>query len=120
MARILVPLLIAAGVVIGFGMSGTATALGANPLWATQVTFTGALAGTVLALVGRLALRRRFRAGSGFAVLAMASYGVASLGKASFLASYAENATAGQMWFYGWIGAATLATAAIAMMLFRR
>ena len=50
-------------------------------------------------------LRALWAGGGFFAVLAL-SLIVAVVGKARFAASYADDQFAGQMWFFGWIGAA--------------
>lgn len=120
MYRILLPVLIASAIVIAAGTLGVTAGLGAHPSWATQVTFLGAAAGSALALVGRLVLRRRIRAGLGFGLLAIAAFVVASLGKSRFVASFAEDRVAGLFWYYGWIATATLAVAAIATLMFGR
>lgn len=86
--------------------AGLSERLGAHPFWAVKTGGIGAAIGAGLAVV--LALLRTkvaLRIGLGVAVL-VAGYAAARLGAARFAASYAEDALAGRMWFFGWIGAA--------------
>ncbi|WP_424975262.1 hypothetical protein [Dinoroseobacter sp. S124A] len=93
---------------------GLPRTLGAHPFWATQVLWIGAPLGLVLALLATLRARPGIGALAGLA-LSGAAFWAATQGRIAFAASYAEDALAGQMWYFGWIaltaGAAlTLAT----------
>jgi len=100
--------LVGAGAAFGLVMVGTHLGLtgllGAHPFWAVKVGYIGALVGLVLA-VGfwwmRVGFGLKLTLAAGLLILAA---GVAALGKARFAASYAEDALAGKMWFFGWIG----------------
>lgn len=81
------------------------TALGAHPLWATQVLIVGALIAMTLHAVLRPRVTAKFAV---MIVVCLVAYGVATYGKTAFAASYAEDAFAGQLWFFGWhVAAAT-------------
>lgn len=76
------------------------THAGAHPQWATQVLLSGVVIGTMLAIVTmRVSVSWRM---IGFSVVAVISYLIANTGKNRFAASYAEDAFAGQMWYFGW------------------
>jgi hypothetical protein len=120
MTQIFMPLLIASAIVIALGTFGVTAELGAHPFWSTQITLIGAVAGSVLALIARATVHRRIRASLTFSGLGLAAFALASIGKSRFVASFAEDRVAGLFWYYGWIAAASLATAAIATLMFRR
>lgn len=76
---------------------------GAHPWWSIKSIWLGAPAGLLLALaawVGGLSQRLRLLGFSGLSALAFTA---AKLGQTRFAASYAEDALAGQMWYFGWI-----------------
>ncbi|MBO9450857.1 hypothetical protein J7426_11345 [Tropicibacter sp. R16_0] len=105
-------------------LAGGATALdlpkmlGAHPWWSVKVIWIGLIIGLVGFAVGAgLKLSGRVASG-GFTVLAIASYAVAAVGKTRFAASFAEDAVAGQMWYFGWIATCAF-TAAAVLSLFR-
>lgn len=86
-------------------------ALGAHPQWAQSVVSIGAPIG----LFGFMALiktNKTVLSAVGIAGL-VAAYVTAVTGKARFVASYADDTIAGQMWFYGWIAACTFAVFAV-------
>src|SRR6056297_2501387 len=91
---------------------GATEALGAHPFWAVKTGVSGAVGGAAAFAALRFAgLAPGATAGLGLAALA-ASGLAAHLGKAAFVASDAENALAGRVWFLGWFsvaGAACLA-----------
>ena len=92
---------------------------GAHPWWSDQVLWIGLLPGLLVgALLGRAHLGRAVRAATA-AGLAAAAFAAASAGKARFAASYAEDALAGQIWYFGWIGICLFATAAVATIALR-
>ncbi len=83
-----------------FYLAGGLTLAGAHPSWADQVLVSGVVIGTILA-IATTRLPGQLRV-IGFSVLAIGSYLVAYSGKARFVASFAEDAFAGQMWYFGW------------------
>jgi hypothetical protein len=102
----------AAGVVVVVAQLGVFGALGAHPFWAAKIGWIGAGLGAAAAL------GLRAHRGRGLAIaLALTACGAAAavLGKRVFAASYAENALAGQAWYFGWITTATGLTAALAL-----
>ncbi|WP_171175956.1 hypothetical protein [Ruegeria sp. HKCCD8929] len=53
----------------------------------------------------------------GFGLLTVVAFGIAHFGKTRFAASFAEDALAGQAWYFGWIATCALAVALIASLL---
>ncbi len=105
-------------------IAGAATALdlprmfGAHPWWSVKVIWIGLPVGLgFYAASASLSLSSPVQL-VGFTVLTSLSYIVAVLGKTRFAASYAEDALAGQMWYFGWVGACAFAAAAL-ISLFR-
>lgn len=47
----------------------------------------------------------------------LASFGLATLGKARFAATFGEDQLAGQLWYFGWIGAGFFLTTALVGLL---
>ena len=96
-------------------------ALGAHPWWSQSVILIGLPVGIALAaMLGgltRLPLVARLVLTAGLAGL---SFAVATVGKARFAASYAEDVFGGQMWYFGWIATCALAIAVIATALWPR
>lgn len=76
--------------------------LGAHPWWSQQVLMTGALGGLVLGLIFDRFLKGRLIAVLALLVVAAIGFGVAKYGQTQFAASFAEDALAGQLWFFGW------------------
>lgn len=112
-----------AGAVAAFALylTGLPLAVGAHPFWAVKVIWIGAPLGLLVSLAFIRLPRTSGIALSG-AVL-IASYLVAHIGKTRFAASYAEDALAGQMWYFGWIAtcaAIVLAVATIAGAVARK
>jgi hypothetical protein len=100
--------LAAAGAAFGLVMVGNQVgvpeALGAHPFWAAKVAYIGAAIGLGLALaIWRLRARFTVKLALAAGLLALTA-GSTAMGKARFAASYAEDAFAGKMWFFGWIG----------------
>jgi len=103
-------LLATAGVSLVFNLT---QALGAHPWWAHKVIWLGLPLGVGLYATA-WTLRLTHRAKSiGFALLTFVAFGLATLGKSRFAASFAEDAIAGQMWFLGWIATCALAAATL-------
>ncbi|WP_424970950.1 hypothetical protein [Dinoroseobacter sp. S76] len=95
--------------------TGLPRTLGAHPFWATQVLWIGAPIGLLLALLATLRGHGRLGLLGGIA-LSAAAYGTATYGRIAFAASYAEDALAGQLWYFGWIALATGAALALASL----
>ena len=101
--------------VIGAAQAGLTARLGAHPFWAQSVAWVGVPLGLLLFL---LTTRwNRGRVTLVFAVLAGASLFAAHQGKTTFAASFAENALAGRIWYFGWIAAAGFTAAALATLI---
>ena len=115
--RVVISLLVAAAL-IAAAYLGLTQALGAHPWWAVKVAVYGALAASVVTIaLGRPG--SMWLCWAGLLVL-VGAFVTARYGGAAFAASYAEDAFAGQLWFFGWIatcfGAATaLAASGIAL-----
>lgn len=97
--------------------TGVTQALGAHPWWASKVIWIGLAIGLCLTGVSRAMRFDRFTRLSGFALLTLVAIVTATTGKTRFAASYAEDALAGQMWFFGWIGICALTAATLASLL---
>ncbi len=109
-------LLAAALAVWAAGQAGVTVRLGAHPFWARDVPLTGLILAVPIALVG---FWRPGLAAALALVCLIAGAVSARFGKAAFAASYAENALAGQFWFFGWIVLCGGAIALIAVGLAR-
>ena len=111
--RKLLPLvlpLIAAGLFYATGLTQT---LGAHPFWAQKVIWIGVGLGVPLgAILWGLGLRKPARL-IGVAVLTLAAFATAYVGKSRFAASYAEDTIAGYMWYFGWMATCVLVFALI-------
>ena len=106
---------IAAVVVAALALTGVTNDLGAHHFWAQKVVWIGAPIGLVLALaLSRLS--KPLRLGLFFIGTAVAG-AAAHYGKLQFAASYAEDRLAGQLWYFGWIGVAVMATALLVALL---
>ena len=96
---------------------GLSRALGAHPFWDFKTALIGAPVGVVAGLAAS-SLARWPRIALAIAVLAAATV-LAVYGKTRFAASYAEDALAGQLWYFGWVGvAAGLSLTVMAVMTF--
>ncbi len=117
MTRFLIAAGAAAAIVLAAAHLGLTERLGAHPWWAVQIAWIGVPIGVVLAWFA--AKRPSWTPSIASLVLAVGAFGLASLGKARFAVSYAEDVFAGQMWYWGWIGTA-LFTATTLSLLIRR
>lgn len=109
--------------VLLLAFAGIATALdlpkllGAHPWWSTKVIWIGVPVGLILhglsAAVNTSLLVRLI----GFPALTAFGYAIATIGQIRFAASYAEDAFAGQMWYFGWIATCAFAAAALISLL---
>lgn len=75
--------------------------LGAHPWWSQKTLMIGAPIGVILAALSPVALRPQPRIL--FFALTLAAFGIAKYGQTQFAASYAEDALAGRLWYFGWI-----------------
>lgn len=112
---------IAMGIIVALAWLGLTSYLGAHPVaWPVKVALIGAPLGAVITLAARGVLPPRRPRLVGFALLLGAALGLAHYGKLTFVASYAEDARAGQFWFFGWIATCAMATALLATALGRQ
>lgn len=95
--------------------TGAPLALGAHPLWAVQVIWIGGTLGCGLGILA--ASRPSWTARVIGLALTLGGYSAAMIGKMRFAASYAEDALAGQMWYFGWIAACTGCTLLLASIV---
>lgn len=97
--------------------SGVTVQLGAHPRWAASSAWIGVATGASAALI--LALFRFHRGWAiMIAMLATALAGAtAYFGKDAFVSSYAANAFAGRLWYYGWIGVAAGTAGLMALVI---
>lgn len=94
--------------------TGLTQALGAHPWWADKAIWIGLGLGLLLsAILWGLRLSKTVRVVS-LLGLTLAALATAYVGKTRFAASYAEDAFAGQMWYFGWIATCTCALAVLA------
>lgn len=96
-------------------------ALGVHPWWSQQVLTTGALIGLALGVAVNRAFKGRAIALLSLLVGTAMGFAMAKYGQTQFAASYAEDAFAGQLWYFGWHATCALGFATItAASLFRR
>ena len=104
---------------VAAGAFGLAEYAGAHPFWSGRVVYIGVPLGLILAwAVRRAGLGRGMRLGL-YLLGTVVLVSLAFWGKAQFAASFAEDRFAGQVWYFGWIGAAMFATALLARLLSR-
>lgn len=91
----------AAMAILGLGKLGVFALLGAHPFWSDD---TAPALGIIVGAVGYLLGLWRLRVGLiAMVVVLVAAILSARFGKQVFVASYAENALAGEFWFFGWV-----------------
>lgn len=100
---------VVAAILIASGYFGVTEALGAHPWWAFKVAYIGVVAGAVLYLALKLWKAEFAVKTLVFSVLLLADVITVWVGKTRFVGSYAEDAFAGKMWFFGWIGVVAFA-----------
>jgi len=112
--------IIAAAILIGLAHFGVAKSLGAHPIWAVKIGYIGVGLGVVVysmfwvwqgGWVAKLLT---------FAVLLAVASGVTYFGKMRFVASIAEDAMAGRLWYFGWIAVVGFAFALLMHVLSSR
>ncbi len=107
--HLLLPAVIAVFAIGVLIFADVAADFGAHPWWSRKTLMIGTPIGLVLALLSPMLLRPlpRFVA---FLIATALAFGVARYGQTQFAASYAEDALAGKLWYFGWIATgATLA-----------
>jgi len=87
---------------------GMFLALGAHPFWSSKATYIGIIAGTLITLcVAFLDRRAPITAAKLLIGIVLTTAAIAAItllyGKAEFAASYAENAFAGRVWYFGFM-----------------
>lgn len=117
MRNLILSLAVAVAAVVVAAHLGVTEWLGAHPWWAERVAYYAIAPGVVaVAALAALRLTTAPRVAVACGLLAVA-YGVAHVGGARFAASYAEDAAAGRMWFFGWIGTAAMAILAVQVLV---
>lgn len=105
------PFGITLAVAIAAYFSGATQTLGAHPFWAGKTILIGTPLGLIL---GYASSHLPYaRAMIGLVGLTIVTFAIAHIGKTRFAASYAEDAFAGQMWFFGWHAVVVVALAAL-------
>ncbi|MCH2067500.1 hypothetical protein [Shimia sp.] len=100
--RHLLPALIAALVMAALIALDIARPLGAHPWWSQKTLLVGAPIGLILATLAGLKLRPISLTVTLTITTALA-FATAKYGQTQFAASYAEDALAGKLWYFGWI-----------------
>lgn len=118
--RHLIPALIAAALMAVLIALDIARPLGAHPWWSQKTLLIGTPIGVILATLASplsTATKRLIV----FALLTVAALFTAEYGQTQFAASYAEDAFAGKLWYFGWIatGVAMVATITAAVQWVR-
>ena len=93
----------AGGLLILLAFLGVNEALGAHPLWSIKIAYFGIIAGILIysfLWVWQGSWMPKFIL---LAVFLAIFAGVTYLGKSRFAASFAEDAVAGSLWYFGWI-----------------
>lgn len=103
------PVILALAAMAAIWSTDLARILGAHPWWSGKVVLVGTPIGLALSGLAARLPGRAWQVGL-FALATPAAFAIATAGKARFVASYAENHIAGQLWFIGWI--ATMAALA--------
>ncbi|WP_166416505.1 hypothetical protein [Cochlodiniinecator piscidefendens] len=86
---------------------------GAHPWWSQKAVLIGAPIGIVLAAGASLLNLSHITRSIAFILLFAAAFGIAKYGQTQFAASYAEDALAGKLWYFGWMGTAIMASASV-------
>ena len=114
-----VPALVAVAIgALGAYLWGLTQLFGAHPFWVDNVLFIGAPIGLILGLVFT-----RVPYVVSLAILTVAtllSIAATYWGKRRFAASYAEDALAGQFWYFGWIAICIFLSALICRAMIRK
>lgn len=76
--------------------------LGAHPWWSQKVVMSGALIGLAGGLAANWVLNGRRITAFLLLIGTLIGFAIAKYGQTEFAASYAEDALAGQLWYFGW------------------
>lgn len=110
--RPLLPALFAALIMVALIALDIARPLGAHPWWSQKTLLIGAPLGLILATLLGLKLRP-LPLTITFAVATALTFATAKYGQTQFAASYAEDALAGKLWYFGWIATAVFSVATL-------
>lgn len=110
------PYIFAALVVILSANTGVTQWLGAHPFWSVKVAWFGTPLGLILAILAKRAGLAWLTRTAIFLLCLAVAYAIALSGKERFAASFAEDAIAGRMWFFGWVATTGFSAAAIAAL----
>ena len=108
----MLPLIVAALAIAVLIYGDVAKSLGAHPWWSQKSLLIGAPIGLILAALSSLKIRALPRTFL-FTLFTLTAFGIAKYGQTQFAASYAEDALAGKLWYFGWIITGAMAAAAI-------
>jgi len=114
--RILIPTFAAALIMAVLVALDVAKPLGAHPWWSQNTLMIGAPVGLILAtLVVRVssAVKRLVIA----IMFTAVAFAIAKYGQTQFAASYAEDALAGKLWYFGWIGVGATVAATLTCLV---
>ncbi len=90
--------------------------MGAHPWWSQKTLLFGAPIGLILAtLLARVSVPVTRLAVA--VVLTTLAFGVAKYGQTQFAASYAEDALAGKLWYFGWIAVGATAASLLTFLM---
>ncbi len=115
----ILPVLLIVALLFALHAAGIWVMIGGHPFWSRSATLIGTSGGAVLFVVLIALIGRSKRAVTALlacmTLLAIGALVASSMGKADFVASYAENRQAGQIWYFGFIAfiATTLNAAAL-------
>ncbi len=113
--RTLIATLAAVLIVAALVALDAAKPLGAHPWWSQNTLVVGVPIGLILAsLLARVSTPAK-RLGFGIVVTAIA-FTAAKFGQTQFAASYAEDAVAGRLWYFGWIAVGATAAATLTFL----
>lgn len=114
----LLPALIAAMAMLIGSALDLAQLLGAHPFWSHSIIMIGLLPGMILGLIIMRLPMNGLSQGLLATALLLLAYWLAGYGKTRFAASYAEDALAGKLWYFGWIATAASTTALLSVLAF--
>jgi len=99
--RLILALLLPCLVAFGVYYTRVAVTLGAQPLWADKALILGLIAGACLGLLLAMTKTALVLRMAGPLVLAAGAYFASHVGRTRFVASYADDVMAGQLWYFG-------------------
>ncbi|PLS21858.1 hypothetical protein [Neptunicoccus cionae] len=113
MKNLILCLVVAALLPLGFALLGGARALGAHIWWDVQTILIGIPIGLALGYVASWLPFRRSKGTLVFLILLAIGFGLAKYGQITFASSYGEDAFAGAAWYFGWIATGAFTTATL-------